>query len=1000
MKLRINFAENNGAKHPESKCLCLIEPDYKILVQTASNKMKINKKNIRFFVGSKTKNSQIGNELNETNFNHIIETDIILVVSNGENYKGATSSINITELEKIDTVVHNLTKPPYSSLLLDNISASNSNNTNANTYKLIHIDTPEKDMSDDIYSNDVQKQSHHSLISNIDSTNNDNDNSIFPVLEGNVLQLVKESVKNCPDIKFTEMADGYIVFDYKNAPEFPNTNELHHKIQRECRGLIISSSTGKVLARRFHKFFNVDERPESSLNCINLNGASILEKIDGSLVTPILIDDHDDNDDIDDNNDNEPNLIWATRKVKDPDVEKYISLSENEHYNKLAIYYIKLGYTPIFEWCHPKKTVGVLTYDNYMLVLLAVRHNITGKYLSYGEIRNIIDNNFPNVQLVNSINTSNWLDLNAIVNKSHNREGVVICLPNGLRYKLKCQWYINVAKSIKYGKNERFLVEYVKLNGSLEGVPENRIWYTCLLNQDNVVSDVINLLKSSNEIKKLTQFNCHIQKQVTKIIERFWDWVKECQHITNKKHIIIKFAEMHGYPYQITSAVLDDNKNKFELFIRKYLIDLNQSRGIHFLEKWFQFGWNTKNNESESNNTEHNNSKIPDYQIYCDLDGVLADFESGVKKWTGFSISEQTTDKMWKSILNKSGFFENLDWMPDGQQLIDTIKNHQNGNLPIILTGLPRTCRNNVAKEKKRWCQSKFETDNVNVITCMSVDKYQYASKNRILIDDMHSNGVKWQTHGGIFIHHTSVESTIKTLNKIMSGEIDPYSETHIDTTSNDTTSNNTTSNNTTSYNTTSNNTTSNSPEYTGIMTIDNITWLSSLPVYTKTLYILRGLPGSGKSTLSKLLKHELITVHKHPDNIPICSADNFLINTKGQYEWHPSKLENAHKMCFNLADQNMQNDIDSVIIDNTNTRAYEYGKYIELAKKHKYKVCILTLDCSLNNLQKIHKRCIHNVPYRDLLNLKNRWEHADNEHFIKPFFDDIGSSNTNELFI
>ena len=46
---------------------------------------------------------------------------------------------------------------------------------------------------------------------------------------------------------------------------------------------------GNILSRRFHKFFNVGEREETLIDKIDLNQPhTILEKLDGSMVTPII----------------------------------------------------------------------------------------------------------------------------------------------------------------------------------------------------------------------------------------------------------------------------------------------------------------------------------------------------------------------------------------------------------------------------------------------------------------------------------------------------------------------------------------------------------------------------------------------------------------------------------------------------------------------------------------------------------------------------------------
>ena len=59
------------------------------------------------------------------------------------------------------------------------------------------------------------------------------------------------------------------------------------KIRRECRGLIFHAETGKLLSRRFHKFFNVNELDETDAEVIDLSKPYVLlEKLDGSFIAP------------------------------------------------------------------------------------------------------------------------------------------------------------------------------------------------------------------------------------------------------------------------------------------------------------------------------------------------------------------------------------------------------------------------------------------------------------------------------------------------------------------------------------------------------------------------------------------------------------------------------------------------------------------------------------------------------------------------------------------
>ena len=60
------------------------------------------------------------------------------------------------------------------------------------------------------------------------------------------------------------------------------------------------------------------------------------------------------------------------------------------------------------------------------------------------------------------------------------------------------------------------------------------------------------------------------------------------------------------------------------------------------------------------------------YKIFCDMDGVLVDFEKGYLELTGKDISGEwhTTTEFWDPI-NKEGskFWDNLEWMKDGKKL-------------------------------------------------------------------------------------------------------------------------------------------------------------------------------------------------------------------------------------------------------------------------------------------------------------------------------------------
>jgi 5'(3')-deoxyribonucleotidase len=134
------------------------------------------------------------------------------------------------------------------------------------------------------------------------------------------------------------------------------------------------------------------------------------------------------------------------------------------------------------------------------------------------------------------------------------------------------------------------------------------------------------------------------------------------------------------------------------------------------------------------------------YIIFCDLDGVLADFEQGVVNKLNKYPDQISTSLMWGVINKSKTFFETLPWMPKGRELWSRIKKYN----PIILTGIPRGSRNAI-EQKIRWCQRELGPD-IQVITCLTKEKTKYCLSGSILIDDRTDNLDIWSEKGGKFI--------------------------------------------------------------------------------------------------------------------------------------------------------------------------------------------------------------------------------------------------------
>ena len=134
-----------------------------------------------------------------------------------------------------------------------------------------------------------------------------------------------------------------------------------------------------------------------------------------------------------------------------------------------------------------------------------------------------------------------------------------------------------------------------------------------------------------------------------------------------------------------------------------------------------------------------------------------------------------------------------------------------------------------------------------------------------------------------------------------------------------------------------------------------------------KVLYIVRGIPGSGKSTFAKKLVGE---------DFLVCEADKYFINQEnGKYEFDISKIKDAHKWCQNIVETYMRDSLINdqyyreIAVSNTFTQEWEMEPYLELAKTYGYKVFSIVVENRHGGINQ------HGVPEEKLEQMKNRFE-------------------------
>ena len=156
------------------------------------------------------------------------------------------------------------------------------------------------------------------------------------------------------------------------------------------------------------------------------------------------------------------------------------------------------------------------------------------------------------------------------------------------------------------------------------------------------------------------------------------------------------------------------------------------------------------------------NEKVMDYKIYCDMDGVLADFESGYEELTGIDLRGefQKGEDFWDPISKAGvGFWAGLKWMPDGQKLWDYLKPFD----PVLLSAPSREDSSRIGKHV--WVKHKIP--GTKLILRYASQKQELATPESILIDDRQVNIDQWEAAGGIGILHTSADNTISQLKEL-----------------------------------------------------------------------------------------------------------------------------------------------------------------------------------------------------------------------------------------
>jgi len=272
----------------------------------------------------------------------------------------------------------------------------------------------------------------------------------FPLIDH--ISDVLPAIKGADEFIVADRGEIQIVNYMVNKPDtFFTGNEEVDAIRRECRGLVFDAS-GILISRPYHKFFNVGENEEVSIDALRRiihRPHWFMEKLDGSMVRPIQT----------------SNGLKLGTKMGFSETalraQAWMKLSElSSQYAEFMQICVDSGFTPIFEWVSSEDRI-VIDYGESCLYLTALRNNLTGLYMDYIPMKNLATE--ANIPVVWADIVSGPLeDSLKKIRAEEGSEGYVIRFEeSGHMTKVKNEWYVTIHRSKEVASNERLVVKAI-----------------------------------------------------------------------------------------------------------------------------------------------------------------------------------------------------------------------------------------------------------------------------------------------------------------------------------------------------------------------------------------------------------------------------------------------------------------------------------------------------------------------------------------------------------
>lgn len=131
--------------------------------------------------------------------------------------------------------------------------------------------------------------------------------------------------------------------------------------------------------------------------------------------------------------------------------------------------------------------------------------------------------------------------------------------------------------------------------------------------------------------------------------------------------------------------------------------------------------------------------------------------------------------------------------------------------------------------------------------------------------------------------------------------------------------------------------------------------------MHTPALILLRGLPGSGKSSIADLLSEN--------GKYPVLSVDDYFTDVGGNYFFKFDENHLAYKQCEDRTLNYMLQKKEKIFLDNAFTLEWEMEPYFKMAAENSYFVFVMTVE------NRGHNKNIHGITDDQLQKMAEKYK-------------------------